>query len=59
MKLELKSLELELKPGIDFFATATATLTIYSLTNPLQILALREEVIIFHVTDSSCNRFVF
>ena len=52
MELELKTLELELelKTGIDFFfATATAV-------NHFQILALTEEVMIFHVTDSSCNR---
>ena len=51
MELELKSRELELKTGIEFFATATTS----------QILALTDldEVIIFHVTDSSCKRFVF
>ena len=54
MELELKTLELELelelKTGIDlFFATATAV-------NHFQILAITEEVMIFHVTDSSCNR---
>ena len=54
MELELKTLELELelelKTGIDFFfATVTAV-------NHFQILALTEEVMIFHVTDSSCNR---
>ena len=32
-----------------FFAIATAV-------NHFQILALTEEVMIFHVTDSSCNR---
>ena len=31
----------------------------YQFTNHFQILALTGEVIIFHVADSSCNRFVF
>ena len=57
MELELKSLELELKSGIELFATATAALTI--VYQPFPNLALTEEVIIFHVADSSCNRFVF
>ena len=40
---------------IDFSATATTAFT--SLTNNFLILALTE-VILFHVTDSLCNRFV-
>ena len=54
MELELKSLELELKTGIELFATATETL----VYQPFPNLALTEEVIIFHVADSSYNRFV-
>ena len=59
MELELKSLELELelKTGIEFFCNCYHST--YWLTNHFQILFLTEEVTIFQVTDSSCNRFVF
>ena len=43
-------------PEINFLQLLLQHLLVYqSFPN----LALTEEVIIFHVTDSSCNRFVF
>ena len=54
--LELEFWNWNWKPEINFLLLLLQHLLVYQ---PFPNLALTEEVIIFHVADSSCNRFVF
>ena len=56
LELEFWNWNWNWKPEIDFLQLLLQHLLVYQ---PFPYLALTEEVIIFHVADSSCNRFVF